>query len=58
MDGISADTKIVHVTPWWSTTLTVAEYTLAVLSLLGAVLLILDMAGISLKKKEKKEKKA
>lgn len=58
MDGISADTKIVHVTPWWSTTLTVAEYTLAVLSLLGVILLILDMAGISLKKKEKKEKKA
>lgn len=53
MDGISADTMIIHVTPWWSTTLTVAEYILAALSLLGAILLILDIAGISLKKGKK-----
>lgn len=53
MDGIGTDTMIVQVTPWWSATLTTAQYVLAVLSLLGAVLLILDIAGISLKKKKK-----
>lgn len=52
MDGISADTKIVQVTPWWSTALTTAQYVLLALSILGIVLLILDMTGISLKKKK------
>ncbi len=52
MDGISADTKIVQVTPWWSTALTTAQYVLLALSILGIVLLILDIAGISLKKKK------
>lgn len=53
MDGISADTMMVQVTPWWSTMLKTATYVLAALSLLGAILLILDIAGIGLKKKKK-----
>ena len=53
MDGISADTMIVHVTPWWSTLLTTLTYVFAVLSLLSALWLILDIAGFSFKKKKK-----
>lgn len=52
MDGISADTVIIQVTPWWSTALTAAQAVFAVLSLAGAVLLILDMRGVNRKKKE------
>ncbi len=52
MDGISADTMIVQVTPWWSTALTAAQITFAVLSLVGATLLVMDMKGITLKKKK------
>lgn len=43
MDGISADTTIVSVTPWWQTALNVAQIVLAVLSALALVLLVLDM---------------
>ena len=52
MDGISADTVIIQVTPWWTTALTVAQVTFAVASLVGAALLVMDMRGISLKKKK------
>lgn len=52
MDGIGADTVIVQVTPWWSTALTAAQAVFAVLTLAGAALLILDMRGITLKKKK------
>lgn len=43
MDGISQDTVIVHVTPWWSTALMAAKIIFAILTLAGAALLILDM---------------
>lgn len=57
MDGISSNMKVVSVTPWWQATLNYAEYTLMALTALAAVLLILDIAGIGCKKKEKKEAK-
>ena len=44
MDGISADTRIVAVTPWWQMALNVTQIVLAVLSVLAVVLLVLDMA--------------
>lgn len=43
MDGFSADTQIVSVTPWWQMTLNVATIALAVLSVLSVVLLVMDM---------------
>ena len=43
MDGFSADTQIVSVTPWWQMTLNVAMIALAVLSVLSIVLLVKDM---------------
>lgn len=43
MDGISADTRIVAVTPWWQMALNVTQIVLAVLSVLAVVLLVLDM---------------
>ena len=52
MDGISADTRIIQVTPWWSTAITAVQVVTAVLTLAGAALLVLDIAGISLKKKK------
>lgn len=52
MDGISADTVIVRVTPWWSTALTAAQIITGVLTLAGAALLIMDIAGVKLKKKK------
>lgn len=52
MDGISADTRIEKVTPWWSQLLTGMQITFFVLTLLGAVLLILDMTGFKFKKKD------
>ena len=51
MDGISADTVIIQVTPWWSTALTAAQIVFGVLTLAGAALLITDMMGIGKKKK-------
>lgn len=53
MDGISSDTMVVQVTPWWTTALTTAQIVLVILSLLGATLLITDIAGITLRKKKK-----
>ena len=54
MDGISSNMKVVSVTPWWQAALNYAEYTLIALTALAAVLLILDIAGIGGKKKNKK----
>lgn len=53
MDGISSDTRVVQITPWWTTVLTAAQVVLAILSLFGVVILILDIAGITLGKKRK-----
>ncbi len=55
MDGIGEDVKIVSVTPWWSTALTVCLYVFAVLTALSAIWLILDIAGVKFKRKSKKE---
>ena len=49
MDGISPYTKVVSVTPWWQTTLNVAQWALLGLTVLAALLLVLDIA------KEKKK---
>ena len=43
MDGISENSRIVSVTPWWQTALTVAQVVFAVLSIASVVLLIMDM---------------
>ncbi|MDD4850492.1 MAG: glycoside hydrolase family 3 C-terminal domain-containing protein [Gemmiger sp.] len=53
MDGINADTVIVQVTPWWSTVLTAAKVVFALLTLLGAALLVMDSVGFTPKKKGK-----
>lgn len=52
MDGIGADTKVILVKPWWQTALTTAQIILLLLSILGAASLVLDIAGIKLKKKK------
>lgn len=49
MDGISSNTQIVSVTPWWQMTLNVAQWTLTGLTAL-ALLLLLDMAPRKKKK--------
>ncbi|MCD8022596.1 MAG: glycoside hydrolase family 3 C-terminal domain-containing protein [Lachnospiraceae bacterium] len=56
MDGISNDTIIVQVTPWWSTLLTALIYTFAVLTVGGVVVVVLDIAGVKFPKKKKKVK--
>ena len=50
MDGISQYTKVVSITPWWQTTLNVAQWAFLALTVLAAILLILDVAGIKRKK--------
>lgn len=52
MDGISSDTVVLQITPWWKTVLNVTQIILAILSIISAAILIMDIAGISLKKKE------
>ncbi len=54
MDGISPNSKVVAVTPWWRTTLDIAIYTLSALTAIAAILLVLDFAGVKGKKKTKK----
>ena len=43
MDGISQYTKVVSVTPWWQTTLNVAQWSMLALTVLAAVLLLADI---------------
>lgn len=43
MDGISSNTQIVSVTPWWQMTLNVVQWTLTGLTALALLLLLLDM---------------
>ncbi len=43
MDGISANTKVVSVTPWWQTTLNAAQWSLLALTVFAAALLLLDI---------------
>lgn len=43
MDGLSADIKIVSVTPWWSTALNAAIYSFAGISALLTVVMVLDI---------------
>ena len=50
MDGISSNTQIVSVTPWWQMTLNVAQWTLTGLTVLALLLLLLDMAPRKKKK--------
>lgn len=52
MDGISAGTVILQVTPWWSTALTAAKVVFGLLTLLGAALLVMDSTGFRFKKKQ------
>ena len=54
MDGISQYTKVVSITPWWQTTLNVAQWALLGLTALACLLLVLDIAGVGGKKKGKK----
>lgn len=57
MDGISPNTKVVSVTPWWQMTLNIAQWTLCALTAIALIVLLLDIAGIG-GKKGKKAKKA
>ena len=50
MDGISSNTQIVSVTPWWQMTLNVVQWTLTGLTALALLLLLLDMAPRKKKK--------
>jgi beta-glucosidase len=50
MDGINANTRIIEITPWWQTALTVSLIVMAVLSVLSSAWLIIDM--IPKKKKD------
>ena len=45
MDGISANSKVVAVTPWWRTTLDIALYSLGALTAIAFLLLVLDKNG-------------
>jgi len=56
MDGISPNSKVVAITPWWRLTLDIALYTLSALTAIAAVLLVLDIAGIKCKKANKEKK--
>jgi len=49
MDGISPNSEVISITPWWKTTLNVAQWTFVGLTVLAAVLLVLEI---------RKEKKA
>lgn len=50
MDGISSNTQIVSVTPWWQMTLNVVQWTLTGLTALALLLLLLDMVPRKKKK--------
>lgn len=43
MDGISSNTKIVSVTPWWQMVLNVVQIVFVVLSIATLALLVVDM---------------
>ena len=43
MDGISSNTRIVSVTPWWQTALNVTQIVFALLSITALGLLVMDM---------------
>lgn len=43
MDGISSNTQIVSVTPWWQMTLNIVQWTLTGLTALALLVLLLDM---------------
>jgi beta-glucosidase len=51
MDGISPNTMVLSITPWWKTTLDIAQWSFVGLTVLAAVILVLDIF------KEKKGKK-
>lgn len=54
MDGISPNTKVVSITPWWQMALNIAQWTLCGLTAVALLVLLLDIAGIGGKKKAKK----
>ncbi|MBQ8092955.1 MAG: glycoside hydrolase family 3 protein [Clostridia bacterium] len=43
MDGISLNTKVISITPWWQTTLDVCQWVFLALSVLALLLLLLDI---------------
>ncbi len=53
MDGISPNSKVVAITPWWRLTLDIALYALSALTAIAFVLLVLDVTGVKLKKAKK-----
>lgn len=53
MDGISPNTMVVSVTPWWQTALNAAQWTMFGLTVIALALLLLDIAGIGGKKAKK-----
>ncbi len=58
MDGISPNSKVVQLTPWWQMTLNIAQWTFVTLTVLAAALLVLDFAGVKGKKPAAKKAKA
>ena len=56
MNGISADTNIVEITPWYQVLTIVAAAVMGVLAIGSAVMLVLDKKGI-LPASQKREKK-
>ncbi len=56
MDGISPNSKVVTITPWWQMTLNIATWTLTALTAIAAILLVLDLAGVKCKKAKKGQK--
>ena len=44
--------KVVSVTPWWQAVINYAEYTFAALTVISALLLVLDILGENKKKKK------
>ncbi len=50
MDGISSNTKVVSITPWWQVALNAAQWTLVALTALALLLLVLDVVGTKKKK--------
>ena len=55
MDGVSPNTKIVSITPWWQMALNIAQWTLMGLTAIALVVLLLDIAGVGGKKKAAKK---
>ncbi len=53
MDGISSNSEVIMITPWWQMTLNIATWSLVALTAIAFVILVLDIAGIKGKKARK-----